>query len=144
MMNFFGSVSLDSVLIKSMSFNVNDDIKAENGRVAINHEIVLMNPKDMEQESIEFVKLMVSLDLNGLDTNDNSFFTLKNTYEAYFNVINNKHFFTSEIKERSHFCFLLIYPYIVEDIQQILKRAGIEGVELALSASPEDMVREEL
>lgn len=144
MMNFFGSVSLDSVLMKSMSFNINDDIKAENGRVAINHEIVLMNPKDMEQESIEFVKLMVSLDLDGLDTNDNSFFTLKNTYEAYFNVINNKHFFTSKIKERSHFCFLLIYPYIVEDIQQTLKRAGIEGVELALSASPEDMVREEL
>lgn len=144
MIDFFSSVNLDSIYLKDMSFNIHDDVNAENGTVAINHEIILMNPKDTEQKDIEFVKLQASIELDGIGVDKRSFFTLNNNYEAFFNITNNKSYFSCEIKERTHFCFLLIYPYIVEDIQQVLKRAGIEGVELALSASPEDMVSGEL
>lgn len=144
MIDFFSSVNLDSVYLKDMSFNVYDDVNAENGTVAINHEIILMNPKDTEQKDIEFVKLQAYIELNGIAVDGKSFFTLNTNYEAFFNVVNNHAYFSCDIKDRTHFCFLLIYPYMVEDIQNILKRAGIDGVELALSASPEDMVREEI
>lgn len=144
MIDFFSSVNLDSVYLKDMSFNINDDVNAENGTVAINHEIILMNPKDTEQKDIEFVKLQAHIELDGIGVDKEAFFTLKNNYEAFFNITNNNAYFSCDIKERTHFCFLLIYPYIVEDIQHVLKRAGIEGVELALSASPEDMIRGEL
>ncbi|EKP0277405.1 hypothetical protein JGK46_001228 [Aeromonas bestiarum] len=144
MIDFFSSVNLDSVYLKDMAFNINDDINAENGTVAINHEIILMNPKDTEQKDIAFVKLQVFIEVDGIGAEKESFFTLKNTYEAFFNVTDNNAYFSCDIKERTHFCFLLTYPYIVEDIQHVFKRAGIEGIDLALSASPEDMISGEL
>lgn len=140
MINFLGSIALDSFYLTRVDFTTTGKDSMVSGNVSFGSKITLMTPNEMPEEKIEFIKLNVEIEVDGKDESDNELFKLINEYEAYFKVVNNKTYFESDTKARSHYCFSLVYPYVMDDILPLLKRAGVEGVELPLSATLEDMV----
>lgn len=139
MINFLGSVSLDTFYLTRVSLTTSGKSIPSNGNISFGNKITLMTPNDIPDDKIEYVKLTVDIDVGGNDDANEELFRLNSSYEAYFKMQNNKAFFDSDLKTQSHYCFSLMYPYVMDDLLQLLKRAGVEGVELPLSAALEDM-----
>ncbi|MDM5083757.1 hypothetical protein ACET76_02550 [Aeromonas caviae] len=140
MINFLGSIALDSFYLTKVDFNTIDKDSLESGNISFGSKVTLMTPNEMPEDKIDYIKLNVEFEVDGKDDNGNELFKLSNEYEAFFRVLNNKTYFESDVKARSHYCFSLLYPYVMDDILLLLKRAGVDGVELPLSATLEDMI----
>ncbi|EPC4027964.1 hypothetical protein ACRZOU_003764 [Aeromonas salmonicida] len=140
MINFLGSVALDDFYITRVDFTTSGKEISGGGNISFGNTITLMSPADILDEDVEYIKLIVEIKISGKDDGDEELFELNSGYEAYFKILKNKVFFESDFKVRSHYCFSLLYPYIMNDLLPLLRRAGVEGVELPLSAMLEDMV----
>ncbi len=139
MINFLGSVALDTFYLTRVDFTTSGKAITSNGNISFGNKITLMTPNDIPDDKIEYVKLTVDIDVDGKDDANEELFRLNSSYEAYFKMQNNKVFFDSDLKTQSHYCFSLMYPYVMDDLLQLLKRAGVEGVDLPLSAALEDV-----
>lgn len=140
MINFLGSVALDSFYLTGVDFHTTVKDGMKDGHVSFGNKITLMTPSDMPLDEVEYIKLNIEVDVEGKDDESNYLFKLKSEYEAFFKVVNNKTFFENDLKTRSHYCFSLVYPYVIDDILPLLKRAGVDSVELPLSATAEDII----
>lgn len=139
MIDFLGSVALDTFYLTGVNFTTHDKGSTGSGNVSFGNKITLMMPNDIPTDEVEYIKLIIDIDVDGKDDADEELFMFNSGYEAYFKIINNKAFFEASLKTRSHYCFSLMYPYVMDDLLSLLKRAGVEGVELPLSAALEDM-----
>ncbi|MBS2781753.1 hypothetical protein [Aeromonas salmonicida] len=139
MINFLGSIALDSFYLTRVDFTTSSKESTGSGNVSFRNEIKLMMPSDIPDDKIEYMKLIIDIEVDGKDDGNEELFRFNSGYEAYFKLINNKAFFEGNLKARSHYCFTLMYPYVMDDLLPLLKRAGVEGVELPLSAALEDM-----
>ena len=139
MINFLGSVALDTFYLTKVDFTTSGRESTGSGNVSFENKITLMMPNDMPDDKVEYVKLVTDITVGGKDDGGEELFKFNSGYEAYFKILNNRAFFENNLKTRSHYCFSLMYPYVMDDLLPLLKRAGVEGVELPLSAALDDM-----
>ncbi|MBE8733889.1 hypothetical protein [Aeromonas veronii] len=139
MINFLGSVALDTFYLTRVDFTTSGKENTGSGNVSFENKITILTPNDIPDDEVEYIKLIIDIDVDGKDDANEMLFKFSSGYEAYFKVLNNKAFFEASLKTRSHYCFSLMYPYVMDDLLPLLKRAGVEGVELPLSAALEDM-----
>ncbi|MFM9798338.1 hypothetical protein ACKKBJ_04550 [Aeromonas dhakensis] len=140
MINFLSSVALDSFYLTSVDFHTTAKEGMTDGHVSFGNKITLMTPSDMPLDKVEYIKLNIEVNIEGKDDESNGLFKLKSEYEAFFRVVNNKVFFENDLRTRSHYCFSLVYPFVIDDILPLLKRAGVDSVALPLSSTVDDII----
>ncbi|WP_429021737.1 hypothetical protein [Aeromonas allosaccharophila] len=141
MMAFFSSVMLTNLSLIELKHLVNPDCTMDKGTVSFNHELTFRVRSDISQEDMKDVGMIAIINLEGVNENNERVFHIVANYDAEFHLIDNKDFFLANTDEQSHYCFTLMYPYILSDFLNILKSAGFEGVSLPLSVHPKDMVK---
>ncbi|MNU99037.1 hypothetical protein D3C71_891590 [compost metagenome] len=141
MMAFFSSVMLTNLTLNELSHSINPECTMDKGTVSFNHELTFRIRSDIDQEVLKDVNMIAMINLEGVNEKNERVFHVVANYDAEFELINNKEFFLVNTDEQSHYCFTMMYPYILSDVLPILKRAGFEGITLPLSVHPKDMVK---